>query len=268
MSTMTLTPRSGPGELVDGRSLLVVTAHPDDESLAFGGTLARCASTGGATSVLCLTHGELGWAGSPPRPDFIPELARIRAAELHAAAAILEVGHVRLLDFPDSRLSELSYAPLASAIREAILAERPEIVATFGPDGLYWHQDHVVVHYTVTQAIEALPARSRPDLIYGVLQKGMMRELLTVVAPPGTPPEGLTIWGLTPDAFGLHAAAPTHAIDVRAFVPRKLSALRCHRSQLGPESPFVRVSDADAARLLGTEYYHGAFDAPISPRTS
>jgi LmbE family N-acetylglucosaminyl deacetylase len=268
LSTTLRTPQGGLGQLVDGRSLLVVTAHPDDESLAFGGTLARCASTGGATSVLCLTHGELGWAGGPPRPDFIPELARIRGAELRAAAAILDVGHVRLLDFPDSRLSELSYAPMVSAIQEAILVDRPEIVATFGHDGLYWHQDHIVAHYTVTQAIESLPARSRPDLVYGVLQKGMMRELLTVVAAPGTPPEGLEIWGLTPDAFGLHAAAPTHAIDVRAFVPRKLSALRCHRSQLGPESPFVRLSDADAVRLLGTEYYHRAFHAPISPSTS
>lgn len=245
----------------------MVTAHPDDESLAFGGTLARCASTGGTTSVLCLTHGELGWAGGSPRPDFIPELARIRAAELHAAAAILDVRQVRVLDFPDSRLSELSYAPLVSAIRDAMLADRPEVVATFGPDGLYWHLDHVVVHYTVTQAVATLPAPSRPDLVYGVLQKGMMRELLTVTAAPGTAPEELTIWGLTPDAFGLHAASPTDAIDVRAFVARKLSALRCHRSQLGPESPFVRLSDADAVRLLGTEYYHGAFDAPISPRT-
>lgn len=267
MSRTMLTPRSGLGELVDGRALLVVTAHPDDESLAFGGTLARCVSTGGATSLLCLTHGELGWAGGRPRPDFIPELARMRAAELHAAAAVLEIGRVRLLDFPDSRLSELSYAPLESAIRDAIAADRPEIVATFGPDGLYWHQDHIVVHYTVTRAIDDLPPRSRPDLVYGVLRKGMMRELLTSVAGPGTAPEGLTIWGLTPDAFGLHAAPPTHAIDVSAFVPRKLSALRCHRSQLGPESPFVRVSDADAVRLLGTEYYHQALDAPISPRT-
>lgn len=262
MSTAVLDDR-----LVDGRSLLVITAHPDDESLAFGGTLARCRATAGETSLLCLTHGELGWAGGPPRPDFIAELGRIRAEELRQAADILDVGRLRLLDFPDSRLSELAYAPLVCAIQDAIRDFRPELVATFGPDGLYWHQDHVVVHYTVTQAIDAMSVRSRPDLVYGVLRKGMMRELLTTVEGPGVAPEMLAIWGLTPDAFGLHAQAPTHAVDVRAYVPRKLAALRCHRSQLGADSPFVRIADDDAVRWLGTEYFHRASVAPL-PKSS
>src|SRR5688572_6454305 len=192
-------------QLVDGRPLLVITAHPDDESLAFGGTLARCAATAGPTAVVCTAHGELGWAGGPPRPDFIPELARIRAEELRAAAEVLAIDRLRLLDFPDSRLSELAPATLVDAIRTAVQECRPEIVATFGPDGLYWHQDHIVVHKVVTQAIDTLDARTRPQLVYGVLRKGMMRELLALVEGQDRAPESLTIWGLTPDAFGLHA---------------------------------------------------------------
>src|SRR4029453_12729031 len=112
--------------LVDGRRLLVITAHPDDESLAFGGTLARCGATGGETSLLCLTHGELGWAGGQPRPDFIPELARIRAEELRAAADVLAIRRLRLLDFPDSRLSELADPPTAGAIPTPTRAVLPE----------------------------------------------------------------------------------------------------------------------------------------------
>lgn len=251
--------------LVDGRRLLVVTAHPDDESLAFGGTLARCAATGGRTMLLCLTHGELGWAGGAPRPGDIPALARQRARELEDAAQLLGIGDVRLLDFPDSRLHELSYVPLVQAIAKAVADFRPEIVATFGPDGLYWHQDHVVAHYTVTQAVEHLVGRTRPVLVYGVLRKGMMRELLTSVAEPGTDPSVLSIWGLTPDAFGLHAAAATDVVDVAAFVPQKLAALRCHRSQFDAVSPFQRLSIDTAVRLLGTEYYHRASAEP--PRT-
>lgn len=244
--------------LPDGKRFLVITAHPDDESLAFGGSLARCAATGGEASLLCLTHGELGWAGQAPRPAFIPQLAHARAAELADAAAILGVRHVRLLEFPDSRLSELAYAPMVAAIQEAVADFGPQLVATFGPDGLYWHPDHLVVHYTTTQAIETLPLRLRPNLVYGVLRKGMMRELLTAVAPVGTAPDALSLWGLTPDAFGLHAAPPTDIVDVRAYVPQKLAAIRAHRSQMGADAPFDRLSMDDAVRLMGVEYYHRA----------
>ncbi|HET6949116.1 MAG TPA: PIG-L family deacetylase, partial [Acidimicrobiales bacterium] len=81
-------------------SVLVVCAHPDDESFGLGAVLSTLAAAGTRTSALCFTHGEAstlhGVAG---------DLADVRAGELAAAGAVLGVTEVELLDYPDGHLS-------------------------------------------------------------------------------------------------------------------------------------------------------------------
>src|SRR5207253_10127982 len=72
-------------------------------------------------------------------------------------------------------------------------------------------------------------------------------------APPDSSP-----WGIWPGAFGLDAEPPTFVVDVRRWAARKLAALRCHRTQMGPHNPFAWIDDADAQRWLGVEQFRRA----------
>ena len=101
-----------------GKTLLAVFAHPDDESLAAGGLLACCAARGARVCVLCLTRGEKG----PGQPgDGLPDLASTRARELDAAAAVLGVSTVRLLEHPDGMLTWLEPGVLEREVGLAML---------------------------------------------------------------------------------------------------------------------------------------------------
>ncbi|MFN8058170.1 MAG: PIG-L deacetylase family protein [Vicinamibacterales bacterium] len=259
-------PFDGPldSTVFDGRRVLAVTAHPDDETLAFGGSLARCAATGGRSSLLCLTRGELGWAGGTPRPSDIPRLAEARTRELHEAARVLGIADVRVLDFPDSRLHELAYAPMVDAILQAVRALEPDVLITFGEDGLYWHRDHIVVFYTTVQAMRLL-GTGAPEVYHAVLLRGTMRRFVDALGAARHDALDAMLWGLEPDAFGLHAERPDFGVDVRPFVARKLEALRCHRTQFDAGHPFLVAPAAAAERLLGIEYYHRGPGEPVRP---
>src|SRR5215831_8581550 len=93
-----------------GLRLMLVAAHPDDETLGFGGVLARYAGEGVETSLVTATRGERGRFqahrfGDPGHPG-AAALARIREAELAGAAAALGIGRVRLLDYGDQHLDQ------------------------------------------------------------------------------------------------------------------------------------------------------------------
>src|SRR5262245_20674476 len=234
-------------------SLLAVFAHPDDESLACGGLLARCAHAGAHVSLLCVTHGECGEG---------KRLAGVRAQELRDASGVLGVVNLELLDYDDGMLPWVDAQRLESDIRAAIERYRPEIVITFDEDGLYWHPDHIAVHER-TQAAVAAMGDEGPALYYVTMPPGHMRAIVLeaeqTVARQGTavrPPR--RILGIAdPDAFGAHAAAPTLIVRAGDFANRKLAAIRCHRSQLVDDA-LTLVEERDAARLLGVEHYRRA----------
>ena len=244
-----------------GRTLVAVFAHPDDEALACGGTLARAADAGARVVLVCASRGELG---SVSDPALVPDgdVAAARTAELAASAGVLGAAEVVQLDHGDGCLR---WADRLEADLAAVLArERPDAVITFDADGLYWHADHIGVHERTTSAVEALGARA-PALYYVTLPAGVMRALVDAAHARGGAADGGGLWGISPDAFG--AAAPEAGIrlDVRPWVPRKLAAIRAHRTQVGPGSPFLWLDDGDALRLLGTEWLRRAevgADAP------
>ncbi|MFI5178853.1 MAG: PIG-L deacetylase family protein [Vicinamibacterales bacterium] len=144
-----------------GRTVLAIFAHPDDESLACGGTLARLADAGARVVVLCASRGE---AGSTSDPSLVPDgnLGVVRTRELRNAAAVLGVADVLIFDYPDGdlrwdRVQEL-HAEIVSAIRQY----RPDAVITFAEDGLYWHLDHIGVHERTYTAVQSFGADAPP----------------------------------------------------------------------------------------------------------
>jgi LmbE family N-acetylglucosaminyl deacetylase len=239
-----------------GRSLLAVFSHPDDESLACGGLLAGCAESGVRVTLVCATRGERGPRGHVV-PDAATTLRDVRALELAEAARILGVAEVVLLDHADGFLPWVEASQLEAEILDVIARVRPEVVITFGADGLYWHPDHIAIHHRTTAAV-ATCGDDAPALYYVTMPRGTMRSVLNSVArddhEPGPAPFGIT----DPDAFGVLAAPPTLVVDVSAFAVRKLAALQCHRSQLVPGGPVNSMTETDAVRLFGTEHFHRA----------
>lgn len=131
--------------------LMCITAHPDDESGAFGGALLMAHDQGVETSVICLTEGQ----AASNRGDAASgeDLARKRRAEFHAAGAVLGVTHGEVLQYPDGRLAEQDFHEITGVLVERIRRFRPQVVLTFGGEGgINLHRDHTLVSLAATAA--------------------------------------------------------------------------------------------------------------------
>jgi len=241
---------------LEGRTVLAVFAHPDDESLACGGTLARLSDEGARVVLLCASRGEQGGARAPALgPD--GDLAQQRVLELREAANVLGIAEVLILDHADGNLRWADVPKLHAEIVSAIRDWQPDAVITFAEDGLYWHLDHVGIHERTCTAVRSL-GDSAPALYYVTMRKGAMREAFETASAKGWSPAASGLWTIVPDAFGVAARRPSFTVDVHDWVPRKLAALRCHRSQMGEDNPFAWLDEADARRCLGVEQFRRA----------
>ncbi len=249
-----MTPGTSAGDTLAGRMVLAIFAHPDDESLACGGTLAKLADAGARVVVMCASHGERGSHDGPWRND---ALGIERSQELFNAAATLDVTEVRLLSHPDG---DLRWADVAYFNAEIVLFLRrydTAAVITFGEDGLYWHPDHIAVYERVVTALKSL-RHEAPPLYFVTMPNGAMATVVRAAKARGWTPPVKGFWSITPEAFGLHAEPHTISVDVRRQVPRKLAAINEHRSQVGSGHPFSHLTAADAEHWLGMEYFRRA----------
>ena len=232
-----------------GGGVLAVFAHPDDESLLAGGTLAACAQAGLDVGLLSLTRGELGEIADPALATR-NELAEIRAGELEAAGRALGASWTECLDFPDGSLEWAPADEVRAAVAHRIANHGPRAVITFAPEGLYWHPDHLATHRL---AVEAVAGVEDPLWLYGATWPvGLAERLVSEVRGRGLAAE---LWGLEPTAFGAEEETITTVLDVSPFLAAKLAALRMHRTQLGSDHLMSTVPDEVAAKLLGREYF-------------
>jgi len=135
------------------RKLLCVTAHPDDEAGAFGGTLLLYAERGVETSVICLTAGTAARNRGTARND--EQLAALRRAEFAASCKVLNVAYGEVLGYPDGRLDHTDLYQAAGDLVLRIRQIRPQVMLTFGPDGgLTGHIDHAMAGIFATLAFE------------------------------------------------------------------------------------------------------------------
>jgi len=237
----------------DRKTVLAIFAHPDDESLACGGTLARLADAGLRVVLMCGSQGE---SGSISDPALVPDgdLGRVRTRELGRAAEILGITDLLVMNHPDGELRWDDVPEFHAEIVSAIERYRPDAVITFAEDGLYWHLDHIGVHERTYTAVKSFRTEA-PALYYVTMPQGIMRELVAAAQAKRGAPLGSSFWGIEPDAFGDAALPPTLSIDVRDWTRRKLAALRCHQTQLGPNNPIAWIDEDLARRWLGIEYF-------------
>jgi LmbE family N-acetylglucosaminyl deacetylase len=236
-----------------GRTLLLIFAHPDDETFLTGGVACRYSSDGTRVVLATATRGESGKAGEPPlcTPE---ELAARREAELRRAAAILGISELHLLGYRDR---ELSSAPpdrmreqLVSIIRDC----RPSVVVSFDPHGGNLHPDHVAISRFASDAVVAAA-----DSRY-VPASGPAHAVARLVWTPGRHP-----WQLVREPDIAAVPGVDFVIDVGAWRERKAAALGTHATQhKSVERNFVSQPDCD--RLLGIEVFRQAFGPALARR--
>lgn len=259
----------------DGRRLLLIFAHPDDEAFSSAGTAAKLARSGGEVALICATRGEVG-------PNLAPDLAtretlpQVRERELREAARILGIREVTFLGYRDGSLAAADPAEAVGRLVRAVRRVRPQAVLTFGPDGVYGHPDHVAVSGLATAAFhaaddaEAFPPAEfgepfRPArLWYVALPREESAGLFRALAEGS---EDMRRWmaDLGWENLGTPAAQIDAAVDVREVAEAKLRALRAHRTQVG-EDPLAGMPAEAAERLLTVEHFRLAAGTPVPGR--
>lgn len=219
------------------KSLLLIFAHPDDESFGLAGTIARYSREGVPADLICATHGEAGGRlGLAPGID----TGAAREAELREAASIAGIRDIYLLGYLDGTLGAVDERELTRKLLQLMRHLRPQIVITFGPDGITGHPDHVAIGRAATAAFTRLPLpeTGRRKLYYMTIPQSAMA---------GEPAPGVVT---RPDA------EVTTAIDIRPYLDLKIKAIAAHRSQ--PDAvEFVRMLESNRdSGLAAAEYLY------------
>lgn len=210
--------------------LLAFHAHPDDEALLTGGTLARAAAEGHRVVLVVATDGGAGLAR-----EGHGLLSDRRARELERSAAALGVARLVRLGHRDSGWLEAAPGPVfsrlpveevARELADVLREERADVLTVYDPAGGYGHPDHVHVHRCGVRAAELA---GTPVVLEATVDRTLVRRALRVVTLlPGF--VGDVTAGRVRDGF-TDRADITHRVDVRAHLTAKRAALRAHASQ-------------------------------------
>jgi N-acetylglucosamine malate deacetylase 2 len=236
-----------------GRTLLLIFAHPDDETFLTGGVACRYSSDGTRVVLATATRGESGKAGDPPicSPE---ELPAVREAELRRAAGILGIAEIHLLGYRDR---DLATAP-PDRVREQLVTIirdcHPAVVVSFDPHGGNLHPDHVAISRFASDAVvAAADARYLPA-------SGQAHAVARLVWTPGRHP-----WQLVREPDIAAVPGVDFVIDVGAWRERKAAALGAHATQhKSAERNFFSQPDRD--QLLGIEVFRQAFGPVLARR--
>lgn len=245
----------------DPLRLMAVLAHPDDESLGVGGTLARYAAEGVGTYLLTATRGERGrYFGDEDRPSD-REVGRVREGELRSAAAELGMREVVLLGYMDGELDESDPAEATRRIADQIRRLRPQVVLTFDPFGAYGHPDHVAICQLTTAAVAAAAAE------HGSGPPHRVEKLYYFVADQDR-------WDAYQAAFKTlisrvdgeerrAVAWPTWAITARIDTRQQWEtvwrAVRCHQTQLAIYQALGELTPEHHRALWGSQTFYRVF---------
>jgi LmbE family N-acetylglucosaminyl deacetylase len=144
--------------------LLAVFAHPDDESMGMGGTLAKYSAEGVETHLVCASRGERGWFGSEETNPGFERLGQIRTQELENCVKELGMQGLYFLDYIDGDVDQANHAEAIGKIVTHIRRIQPQVIITFPPDGNYGHPDHIAVGQFTNAAIVCAADASYRDL--------------------------------------------------------------------------------------------------------
>ncbi len=262
---------------MDNVSILTVFAHPDDEILGFGGSLAQYVSQGALVTLLCATRGEMGEISDPALAT--PEnLAQVREGELRQSGEVLGVQEVLFLGYRDSGMAgtpdndhpqclhQANATEVVGRIVRAIREVRPKLVLTHDPSGGYGHPDHIAASVHTASAFniagdptcypEQLSHGLEPwtpsKLYYSVFPRRVFRWMEERLAEAGVE---FPITQEQRESIGVPDEVITTVMNVEAYTDTKLAALACHRTQKDSMGPLSLLPEEVFRQLLSTEYF-------------
>jgi N-acetyl-1-D-myo-inositol-2-amino-2-deoxy-alpha-D-glucopyranoside deacetylase len=281
------------------RRLLLVHAHPDDESIGTGATMARYVAEGAGVTLVTCTAGERGEVLVPELVHLAWDrdggLAEHRRAELEDAMKALGVTDHRYLggfgrysdsgmawhedgyaiageDRPVNAFWDADLTEAATLLVEVIREVRPQVMTTYDQFGNYGHPDHIQAHRVATYAasLAAVPTY-RPDLgepweigkiYWQAMSESRWRRSLRAIRAAG---DTTTFEGMDPDG-PLPMATPDEdlaaEIEAAAYADRKVAALRAHRTQIQVDGPFFALAHNEGNEVLAIESFRIAKGTP------
>jgi LmbE family N-acetylglucosaminyl deacetylase len=246
-------------------------AHPDDESIAVGGTLAKAAAAGHRVVLVFSNRGELG----EPVPGVLAEgepLPYRRSAECYTSARALGAARVEFLPFTDSGMmgepsNEAPFcfwkADVAHAARMLAVIldeEEPDVLTIYDDNGGYGHPDHIQVHRVGKRAAELSAV---PVVAQSTINRDWMLRGMKAMADSGQLPAEFSAPDGPPPNFGKPESEITHRVEAVDFVEQKRASMRAHASQMGPDHFMLAMPDGVFAMGMGTEFF--IVDEPPSP---
>ncbi|MGD8189168.1 PIG-L deacetylase family protein [Brevibacillus ginsengisoli] len=219
------------------RRILLVFAHPDDESFATGITIAKYAALPNTQLfLLCATRGEAGKPGNPPICT-VEELPQVREQELLEASRILGIDSVEILDYQDKQVDTVPIEELVGQITAAIHRDQPDVVITFAPHGISGHPDHRRISEATTVAVQTIGDSS-------------VRKLYHVTLPSTEPFIGVK--NIHTDPLDVI----TTKIECEECVETVAHALLAHRTQhLSVDRVFPGIRQGDYTHVRSVNYY-------------
>lgn len=241
--------------------LMGVLAHPDDESLGIGGTLAKYASEGVETYLVTATRGErgrFGENGEKPGPDVV---GRVREAELREAAKVLGVREVKFLDYYDGDLDQVNVTEAVAKIAGHLRRVKPHVVITFGPEGAYGHPDHIAISQLTTAAIVHAAEKNGAGPAHRVSKLYYIEWSSQKWAAYQTALRGLVsrVDGVDRKSSPWPDWALTTIMDTSQFWPTAWQAVSCHRTQMSIYKNLERLSDENHKAIWGTQEFYRVF---------
>lgn len=231
------------------RTLMAVFAHPDDEAFGMGGTLAKYAAEGCDVYLVTATRGEAGEIASPDLAN-AANLPEVRERELRCACQAYGIHPPRFLGYLDGQLATVHQGQAVAKVVRLIRELRPQVLITFGPDGIYGHYDHIAAHRWATIAADlAADADCFPDRLTDACRPHRVSKLYFRVLPQEQiearseegKPAAAMMDGVPFYLVGYPGEAITTVIDVSDHVEAKMRGIRCHATQVRPDSAFVKA---------------------------
>jgi LmbE family N-acetylglucosaminyl deacetylase len=256
--------------------LLACFAHPDDEAFTGSGVLATCTARGVDIRLVCATRGEAGDIRTPEVATR-ENLADVRAQELRESCRVLGVQEPIVLGYRDSGWGDdpaqhhpqaFVNAPASAVVRQLVKEVRrfrPHIVLTFEPSGISGHKDHIAIstHTTFAYQVAGDPA-AFPEQVTDGLKPYSPQRLFYIARLQGY----RVAWVMQLRQAGFAEPLPPlelhtlgvpreqihWTLDVSAHLDTKLASMRCHRTQIPPDWPYLTAPQDVALAIHGTEY--------------
>lgn len=259
--------------MADPLKLMAVVAHPDDESLGIGGTMAKYANEGVETYLLTATRGERGWFGPENEYPGPQALGEMRQTELLNAAATLRIKEVNFLDYRDAELPDADQEEVIAKIVSHLRRVRPQVVLTFDPNGAYGHPDHIAICQLATAAciassdpnfkaegsspphrVSKLYYMAWTDLDFAAYEKAF-GELVMHIDGVERRSKGWAPWAITAK------------LDTSENWQQVWKAVECHRTQLPGYQSLLDLPEEYHRQLWGNQTFYRAFSLVSTSKT-